>query len=59
MKKITKQEVELLELIDDAITSALLRVDNKRLRRYLRNWTTELINQEKEERSFIREPRKK
>lgn len=59
MRKITAQEVELLELVDDAITSALLRVDSVRLRRYLRNWTTELINQEKEKRPFVRQPRKK
>jgi hypothetical protein len=47
-----------LQVIEDAISSAVIRVDRTKLRRYLRNWVTELIRQEKSKAPSIRVPKK-
>lgn len=46
MAKITETEKQYLGYIDDAVISAVDNVGKTRLRKYLRNWTSELVRQE-------------
>lgn len=46
MAKITETEKQYLGYIDDAVISAADNVGKTRLRKYLRNWTSELVRQE-------------
>lgn len=59
MSKITEWEIWYLDQIDNAITSAVIRVERARLRKHLRNWATELTRQEEEQTPSIRPPKKK
>lgn len=47
-----------LQAIDDAIIPALIKVDRAKLRKYLRNWVTALISQEKSRNRFVRFPKR-
>lgn len=55
MKEMTEDELKWLEAIDEVISSAVLKINRNRLRKYLRNWTTELAKNH----PFINIPRKK
>lgn len=47
-----------LQAIDDAIVPAIIKVDRTKLRKYLRNWVTALISQEKLGNRFVRLPKR-
>lgn len=45
--RISAQEVDYLLDIDKSIVEAIMRVDETRLRKYVRNWASELTRKQK------------